>query len=62
MGVQLREMFMRGSSTGWGSHEFRVGRAVQERRQHVQPKGFHCGTKEEDEGLAGSLFDQMSPR
>jgi len=60
MGVQLRELFIaRHARLDGDRAELCLGGEVQERRQHVHQQGFHPAQKEEDEGLAESLYDQI---
>src|ERR1700685_3165570 len=60
MGVQLRELFMRGTLDWMGiTPNFASAGLFQSAVNMVTNKDFTPAQKEEDEGLAGMLFDQI---
>ena len=60
MGVQLREMFMRGTLDWMGiTPNFASAGQFKSAANMFTNKDFTAAQKEEDEGLAGSLFDQI---
>ena len=60
MGVQLREMFMRGTLDWMGiTPNFASAGQYKSAANLFTNKDFTPAQKEEDEGLAGSLFDQI---
>jgi protease-4 len=60
MGVQLRELFMRGTLDWMGiTPNFASAGQFKSAANMFTNKDFTAAQKEEDEGLAGSLFDQI---
>ncbi len=60
MGVQLRELFMRGTLDWLGiTPNFASAGQYKSAANMFTDKDFTAAQKEEDEGLAGSLFDQI---
>ena len=60
MGVQLRELFMRGTLDWIGiTPNFASAGQYKSAANMFTNKDFSPAQKEEDEGLAGSLFDQI---
>ena len=60
MGVQLRELFMRGTLDWMGiTPNFASAGQYKSAANMFTNKDFTAAQKEEDEGLAGSLFDQI---
>jgi protease-4 len=60
MGVQLRELFMRGTLDWMGiTPNFASAGQYKSAANMFTNKDFTTAQKEEDEGLAGSLFDQI---
>ena len=60
MGVQLRELFMRGTLDWMGiTPDFASAGQYKSAANMFTNKDFSPAQKEEDEGLAGSLFDQI---
>ncbi|WP_331964264.1 signal peptide peptidase SppA [Candidatus Binatus sp.] len=60
MGVQLRELFMRGTLDWLGiAPNFASAGQYKSAANMFTNKDFTAAQKEEDEGLAGSLFDQI---